>query len=134
MRRPEWLVHPNGALGLAGVTIIVPDPRPLLPAYEQLFGPSAVHTTDDVLTVRAGRHRLIFAAPDDFAAMHPEIETVPDEMPSIALATIRVRDIEAAADHLAQWQVEFESAGRHGVIVPARAANGLALEFVAVQG
>src|SRR5471032_1073289 len=59
MRRPEWLVHPNGATGLRGVTIVVGDTAPLQDAYERLFGPASIHTTDDILTLRVGRHRIV---------------------------------------------------------------------------
>src|SRR5476649_2372710 len=51
MRRPEWLVHPNGATGLRGVTIVVGDTAPLHEAYERLFGPAKIHGTDDILTL-----------------------------------------------------------------------------------
>ncbi|HZS84046.1 MAG TPA: VOC family protein [Stellaceae bacterium] len=134
MRRREWLDHPNSAVGLAGVTVAVADTRPLIAPYERLFGPANLHMTDDVLTLRVGRHRIIFATADDVAVMHPEIDESPAAIPSIAVVTIRVRDIERTADHLAQWQVPYESAGRNAVIVPSAEANGALLEFVAMPG
>ena len=38
VRRPEWLAHPNGALGVNSVHLLVEDTAPLLPAYDRLFG------------------------------------------------------------------------------------------------
>ena len=38
LRRPEWLDHPNGAIGLDGVTVAAADPTALAPAYAALFG------------------------------------------------------------------------------------------------
>jgi hypothetical protein len=132
MRRGEWLAHPNGATGLAGVTVVVPDTAPLLGPYERLFGPGHVHTTDEILTVRVGSHRIIFANPDDFAAMHPEIDVDPTaRSPQIVLLTVTVGDQEATADYLASWQVAYETAADGSLLVPAGEANGTVLEFVA---
>jgi len=44
VRRPEWLAHPNGTLGLRGVHLVVNETAPLLPAYDRLFGPHEVTT------------------------------------------------------------------------------------------
>src|SRR5439155_8963216 len=38
MRRPEWLDHSNGAVGLRAVYVVVAETAPLLPAYDRLFG------------------------------------------------------------------------------------------------
>ncbi len=134
MRRREWLQHANGAIGLAGVTVVVADPKALRGAYERLFGPGNLHTTDDVLTVTAGRHRIIFATAEDAAAMHPEVDVIAANRPAIAVVTIIVRDVEQTADHLTQWQIPFEGARRSSLVVPAEEANGAILEFIAARG
>ncbi len=132
MRRRAWLAHPNGATGLAGITVVVEDTAPLVAPYEQLFGAGSVATTDDVVTLRVGEHRIIFATPDDFAAMYPEVDVEPEALRSgIAALTVTVGDPEATADYLANWHVAFETAGRRAVLVPPDEANGTVLEFVA---
>jgi hypothetical protein len=132
MRRREWLDHPNGATGLAGITVVVPDTAPLVAPYEHLFGAGCVATTDDVVTLRVGQHRIIFATPDDFAAMYPEIDVDPAAiLPGVAALTVSVTDPEATADYLANWHVSFETAGRNAVLVPPDEANSALLEFVA---
>jgi hypothetical protein len=134
MRRPEWLVHANGANGLLGVTIVVGDTAPLHDAYERLLGPANTHTTDDILTLRVGRHRIVFATAEDFALMHPELDI--DERaaaPFIALLTLTVGDPEATVDYLTMWQIAHEALSDRCVLVPAEEANGAALEFVAAR-
>lgn len=42
---PEWLKHPNGALGFAGITYAARDPSPLLARLRRLFGDEAVRET-----------------------------------------------------------------------------------------
>jgi hypothetical protein len=131
MRRPEWLEHANGATGLLGITVVVADTAPLQEPYERLFGPANVHTTDDILTVRVGRHRILFATPQDFAAMYPELDI--DERaaaPFIALLTLTVKDPEATVDYLTTWQIAYETAADRRVLVPAAESNGATLEFV----
>jgi hypothetical protein len=132
MRRPEWLVHANGAIGLLGVTVVVADTAPLDEAYGRLLGPGNTHTTDDILTLRVGRHRIVFATAEDFALMHPEID-IDDAAaaPFIALLTLMVSDPEATIDYLTTWQIAHEALSDRRVLVPAEEANGAALEFVA---
>src|SRR3546814_11651958 len=48
IRRPDWLDHPHGARRIRAVTVAVPHPAALLPAYPRLPGPAAVHTLPDV--------------------------------------------------------------------------------------
>jgi Glyoxalase-like domain len=132
LRQPGWLHHPNGAVGVHGVAVMVADTAPLAPAYEKLFGAAAVNLTDEVLTVHAGAHRLVFATPDDFSALYPEAELAPaTAVPEIALLTLRSRDLDATLDHLTQWQVPYESLSDGAVLVPAAEANGAALLFIA---
>jgi catechol 2,3-dioxygenase-like lactoylglutathione lyase family enzyme len=130
LRRPEWLDHPNGAIGLAGATVIVDDPAALVGRYERLFGPARVNTTDDIVSVHAGRHRLVFCTADDFAAMNPELDLPDGTPPFMAMMSIRVRDLQQTADCLASWQVDHEEPAGDRVLVPASEASGAILEFV----
>lgn len=127
--RPEWLVHPNGAVGLRGVTVMVKDIAPLHEAYERLFG-AALSTTDDVLTVHAGSHRIIFATPDDFSALYPEAEIDLDRpLPAITAVMLRSRNLDLTADHLTQWQVPHEELDGGTITVPPEEATGALLIF-----
>ena len=130
MRRPEWLDHPNGAVGLRGVTLVVGETAPLLPAYDRLFGLHEVTTTDAVAAVRVGPHRLLFATPDDFETMHPGVHLAADfPLPGIAAIELAVRRREETADHLTQWQVAFDELPDGRLAVPAKEANGTILFF-----
>jgi hypothetical protein len=131
VRREAWLDHPNGAIGIEGVTIVVEDPLALIPAYERLFGTHAVNRTDDVVAVHVGGHRLLFADPDDAIVLHPEL--APEDLPTppaIFLVTLRSRDLDRTADHLTDWQVPFDQTGGASIFVGADQATGTALEFL----
>lgn len=130
MRRPEWLTHPNGAVGLEAVHVLVDSTSPLLPAYDRLFGIVQVTTTDAVAAVHVGHHRLVFSTPDDFHTMHPGIEIDPGfSLPGIVALELGVERLEHTADYLSGRQVGFGEMLGGGLAVPAREANGAILLF-----
>ncbi|HKW55435.1 MAG TPA: VOC family protein [Stellaceae bacterium] len=129
VRRPSWLAHSNGAVGLRGIAVLVEATEPLRLPYERLFGAGVV-TTDDVLTVHAGPHRLTFVTPDDFTALYPEADVDVDRaLPRIAALTLGSRDLAQTADHLTQWQVAHEALADGTVLVQPAEANGALLIF-----
>ncbi|HLZ66076.1 MAG TPA: VOC family protein [Aliidongia sp.] len=132
LRRPEWLKHANGAVGLKGVTVAIDDPVALVPAYERLFGPQAVNRTDDIVTLHVGRHTILFANRWDLEALHPELELPDGDLvePRIVMMTLASADLERTIDHLTFGQIEFEQRRGHALFVPALMATGAALEFL----
>jgi hypothetical protein len=130
VRRPDWLVHPNGAVGLRAIYLIAAETAPLLPAYDRLFGLHEVTTTDAVAAIRVGPHRILFTTADDFETMHPGVDLDPDfPVPGIAAIEVAVARCEDAADYLTQWQIAFDELPDGRLAVPAREANGTILLF-----
>jgi len=132
IRKPEWLVHPNGATGLASVTALVEDPPALADTYATLFGAGEVNTTDDVLTVHVGPHRLHFVKPDELPDLHPASEMrEPHPLPMLAVMSVRTVDQDAAAAHLRSNGIDFHAEADGTLSVAPENACGLWLEFVA---
>lgn len=129
MRRPEWLAHPNGAVAIRAVHVLVEDTAPLLPAYDRAFGLHEVTTTDAVASLRIGAHRIVFATPDDFATMHPGIEVDDLMLPGIVALELAVTRRGATADYLTQWQLPFDEMPDGTLAVPAVEANGTVVLF-----
>lgn len=130
MRRPEWLHHPNGALGLRGIHVLVESTAALLEPYDRLFGIQQVTTTDAVASVHAGPHRIVFSTPDDFSTMYPALDVAPDfALPGIVSAEFAVARREDTADCLTRRQVSFEELPDGSLVVPAREASGAILFF-----
>ncbi|MBV9827732.1 MAG: VOC family protein [Alphaproteobacteria bacterium] len=128
VRRPEWLVHPNGVLGIRSLTVVTPDTASLLPAYDRLFGLHEVTTTDAVAAIRIGPHRLLFMTEDDFETMHPGVDlgpAVPDT--GIVAIELAIGDREKTADYLTHMQVPFDEMPDGRVVIPADQANGTIL-------
>jgi Glyoxalase-like domain len=130
MRRPEWLAHPNGAIGLRAVHVLVESTAPLLPAYDRLFGIVQVTSTDAVAVVHIGRQRLVFSTPDDFQTMHPGIEIDRGfSPPGIVALELGVERLQRTIDHLTQRHVAFDEMPGGTLAVPAREASGAVLLF-----
>jgi hypothetical protein len=130
MRRPEWLDHPNGAAGLKGIHVLVENTGALLEPYDRLFGIQQVTTTDAVVCIRVGRHRILFSTPDDFLTMHPALELDPDfPLPGIVSLELATADRERTADYFTQWQLAFDEMPDGSLVVPASEANGAILFF-----
>lgn len=130
IRRPEWLSHPNGALGLRGIHVLVENTAELLEPYDRLFGIQQVTTTDALVCVQIGRHRILFSTPDDFATMYPKLDIGTDfPLPGIISIELAVGSRENTADYLSRRQIPFEEMPEGSLAVPARKANGAILFF-----
>lgn len=130
VRRPEWLEHPNGVVGLRAIYVLAADTAPLLPAYDRLFGLHEVTTTDAVTSVRVGPHRLVFITPDDFETMHPAVSLAADfPVPGIAALQFAVADAERTAQYLRRQGVVYDDMPDGRLAVPAHEASGTVLFF-----
>jgi hypothetical protein len=130
MRRPEWLIHPNGVRGLKGIHVLVQSTAELLEPYDRLFGIQQVTTTDAVACVHVGRHRIVFSTPDDFSTMHPALDLDPDfPLPRIISLELAIERRDDTADYLTRWQIAFDEMPDGSLVVPPREANGVMLFF-----
>jgi hypothetical protein len=130
MRRPEWIRHPNGVRGLRGIHVLVEDTAELPKPYDKLFAIQQVTTTDAVVCVHVGQHRIVFSTPDDFVTMHPMLGLDPDfPLPGIIALDLGVDRRDDIADYLKRSRVAFDEMPDGSVVVPASEANGAILFF-----
>lgn len=129
LRQPAWLEHPNGAQGIAAMTIVVDDPPALRAAADRLFGDGAATLTDNTLTVLTGEAALLFVRPDDVEVMHPEVAPESIATPTLLALRFRVGDPSRAGIALVANKVPFVE-GMDGVLrVAPEHANGVIVEF-----
>lgn len=130
-RFPQWLDHPNSAVGIASVSAIVADPVALAPAWDQVIGPHAAVITDDTVTIHSGRGLIFLSKPDELTQLHPEAEL--DDLPpppALVAMAVMVSDLERAAQWLKHNGVTF-TRDREGTIrIPPSEACGVHLEMV----
>jgi hypothetical protein len=132
MRRPAWLIHPNGAKTIRSCTVATIDTGPLVEAMTRLFGSSTVTDTDNVVAVHTGQGVLVIAPPEDAELMHPLVDAAEvGETPMLVALTLTVTDPERTAAFLKLQGVPFRQALTGEVLVPPAEAHGVALEFTA---
>lgn len=129
VRRPDWLLHPNGAERLAGVVVVVDDPVALEQPYERLLGAGNAIRTDRMLTVRAGDETILFVTPDDLDTLFPDLDHAAKPTPYVAGMRFRVHNPAAAAAFFAASGADHVRSLDGTVLVPAGAAHGCFLEF-----
>lgn len=132
MREPGWTEHPNGALGIHTITAVSHDPASAIEPMSRIFGSAKITETDNTVAVHTGRGVLLFATPDDLDMLHPQLRAeLNTEQATLAVLSVRVRDLSATADWLSSADVPFarESSGIIGV--GAEHTRGVMLEFTA---
>jgi hypothetical protein len=123
MRRPEWLAHPNGALGLAALTLWVEEPERVGQGYERVLGPGAATPTGAGVEVRTGGAVLVLSRPDEPSP----------PVPALVGLSVWVEDTERTAEVLRRNGVAFSRAHGSSIRVPREEACGLHLEFMQRQ-
>ena len=132
LRRPDWLSHANGARSVSEVTVVMADLKGVADSYAKLFGAAAIVAEErkGIITVRAGPSDILLTTPAAFRRRHYEVElddSLP--LPRLAALTLTVADPKATTLYLSGQQVEYETEPDGTVLVPAREACGVLLEF-----
>lgn len=131
VRRPEWLVHANGARYIKSVVVVVDEPGALAPYYQRLCGSINVTLTDNTMSVRFGRGSLIFVNDRDIDLLFPGLTNM-DEMPSLPhliAMTIAVDDLEGTERLLKNSGIGPRRIANGTLRVAPEKACGLLLEF-----
>ncbi|MCW0236627.1 MAG: VOC family protein [Ferrovibrio sp.] len=129
LRRPGWLVHPNGAEQISSVIVVTDNPPVLELPYETLVGAGNAVRTDRMVAVRTGSETILFVTPDDLDTLFPDIDHPARPTPYVAGLRFRVHNTEAAAAYFKAAGIEHARSLDGTVLVPASAANGCFLEF-----
>jgi catechol 2,3-dioxygenase-like lactoylglutathione lyase family enzyme len=133
LREPAWLSHPNGAFGIASITVAVDDPAAYVEPMSKVFGATSLTETDDTLAVHGGGGVLLFATPDDLDMLHPELEGVENvSPPAISVLSVRVRHLDAAAAWLDDSGVRYRRDASGTIGIPPQETHGVMLELAAI--
>lgn len=119
VRRPEWLVHPNGVSGIKAVHLVADDPGALVPAYRRLFGEDRVATTLRGVEVDTGRNRLVFSRPQLSGADVPP--------PAITALELRIENRAATTAYLKNAGVAFMTLPDGRLSIAPAETNGTTL-------
>jgi hypothetical protein len=128
--RDEWRHHANGAVGVARAVIAAEDPAVLGALFARMFGPVAVRPTDDGCALIVGLSRFDVVTPtalwEMFGEAAPDSRGRRDYMAALTVRTLSLDAVETAleAGGIRGWDRIGTS-----VLVPAREAFGVTLEF-----
>jgi hypothetical protein len=128
--RDDWRHHANGTLGIARAVIAAEDPAALGALFATLFGAAAVRPVEGGCSLAAGLSRFDVLTPRTVAAQFGD--AAPDgggRGEYMVALTLRTLSLDQAASALAGIAGVRHEPGR--LVVPAEAAFGTALEFVA---
>jgi hypothetical protein len=127
--RAEWAKHPNGARGIAGVTVIAEQPGRWIAELEKYFGAGAAKRAGDGLVVDTGTEPIRYLTRRDYLARYPGITPVrADDHP--ALLSVRVNDLAACEALLKKSGVKLVKPDAGRLLVPPSEAAHLTIEFV----
>lgn len=127
--RAEWAKHPNGARGIAGVTVIAEQPARWAAELEKYFGAGSVRREGAGIVADTGTQPIRYLTRADYAARYPGIVPVrPGDHP--ALLSLRVDSLAACEALLAKNGVKAAKPDGARLLVPPAEAAHLAIEFV----
>ena len=128
---PEWIVHPNGALGLIAIHAVADNPRELAKALRTAWSARSEEIFDGCVMVKAGSVELLIWAPAAYQQEYKALEVMtPDQLPAVVGATVAVERARPLQALLRANNVPFAVAEGDRVLVACERAAGLMIEFV----
>jgi catechol 2,3-dioxygenase-like lactoylglutathione lyase family enzyme len=127
--RDEWRSHPNGAVNIAGITMVAPDPAAVAALFEKMFGAAALRHDANGTALELANARVEILAPQALARRYGAAAPDPAGRGEyLAALTVRTSGIAKTAQALAGFPGVASQPGR--VVVDATEAFNVTLEFV----
>jgi catechol 2,3-dioxygenase-like lactoylglutathione lyase family enzyme len=127
--RDEWRSHPNGAVNIAGVTMVAPDPATVAALFRKMFGAAAVHDGASGMVLELANARVEILAAEGLVRRFGTAAPDPAGRGEyLAALTVRTSAIARTVQALAGFPGVAAHPGR--VVVDAAQAFNVTLEFV----
>jgi len=128
---PEWIVHPNGALGMMAIHAIAETPKDTAKALKAAWGATVEEIFDGCMVVKAGSVELLIWSPLAFQLEYKALEMMPPgELPAVVGAAIAVERARPLQGLLSANNVPFALAEGDRVLVAPEQTGGLMIEFI----
>jgi hypothetical protein len=128
---PEWIVHPNGALGMMAIHAIAETPKETAKALKAAWGATVEEIFDGCMVVKAGSVELLIWSPLAFQLEYKALEMMPPgELPSVVGAAIAIERARPLQGLLSANNVPFALAEGDRVLVAPEQTGGLMIEFI----
>jgi|GEM_PF-599635 len=128
---PEWIVHPNGALGMMAIHAVADDPKNVARSLKTAWGASTEEIFDGCVMAKAGSVELLIWSPLAFQLEYKALEIMaPADRPAIVGAAVAVERARPLQALLRANNVPFALAEGDRVLVAPEQAGGLMIEFI----
>jgi len=129
---PEWIVHPNGALGLMAVHAVAETPREVAKALAQSWSGRVEEIFDGCMLVKTGSVELLIWAPLAYQLEYKALEVMaPEQLPAVVGATVAVERARPLQALLRANNVPFAlTEGDRVLVAPEQTGGLLMIEFL----
>ena len=128
---PEWIVHPNGALGMMAIHAVAEDPKKTANDLKKEWGATVEEIFDGCALVKTGSVELLIWSPTAYQNEYKAIEVMaPADLPAVvgcAIAIERARPLQAL---LGANNVAFALTEGDRVLVAPEQTGGFMIEFM----
>ena len=128
---PEWIVHPNGALGLMAIHAVADNPREAAKALKTAWGGQTEEIFEGCMMVKAGSVELLIWSPLAYQLEYKALEIMaPTELPVIVGAAIAIERSRPLQALLRANNVAFALTEGDRVLIAPEQTGGLMIEFM----
>ncbi|MBV8410646.1 MAG: hypothetical protein JOY64_23670 [Alphaproteobacteria bacterium] len=128
---PEWIVHPNGALGLTAIHVVAENPRQLASELKHAWGAEMEEVFDGCMVVKTGALELLVWASAAYQLEYQALEvTAPTTLPTVVGITVAIDRPRPLQALLRANNVPFALAEGDRVLVAEEHVAGLMVEFL----
>ncbi|MCF8532405.1 MAG: VOC family protein [Reyranella sp.] len=128
---PEWIVHPNGALGLMAIHAVAENPREAAKALKTAWGGQTEEIFEGCMMVKAGSVELLIWSPLAYQLEYKALEVMaPTVLPVIVGAAVAVERSRPLQALLRANNVTFALTEGDRVLIAPEQTGGLMIEFM----
>jgi len=128
---PEWIVHPNGALGMMAIHAVAENPREIAKALKAAWGGKTEEIFDGCMMIKAGSVELLIWSPLAYQLEYKALEIMaPTGLPAIVGAAVAVERSRPLQALLRANNVAFVLTEGDRVLVAPEQTGGLMIEFM----
>ena len=128
---PEWIVHPNGALGMMAIHAVAENPKEIAKALKAAWGGTTEEILDGCMMIKAGSVELLIWSPLAYQIEYKALEIMaPTELPAVVGAAVAVERSRPLQALLRANNVAFVLTEGDRVLVAPEQSGGLMIEFM----
>jgi hypothetical protein len=128
---PEWIVHPNGALGLTAIHVVAESPIEIARAFKQAWDAEMEEIFDGCAVVKTGAVELLVWSPAAYQVEYKALDvTAPSALPAVVGVTVAVERPRPLQALLRANNIPFAVAEGDRILVANEPIADLMIEFL----